>query len=113
MPIYYLTTIGAKSKTLHSVPVLFVPDGDDLILVGSNWGKTHHPGWVYNLRAYPIVQVRKGQMLKDYVATELCDGNREAYWEKAIKFYPPYVSYEQTSGRLLPVFLLEAKDVES
>ena len=109
MPVYYLTTIGAKSQTLRSVPVLCVPDRDRFILVGSNWGQSHNPSWVYNLRANPRAQLRKGQIQIEYVATELCDGNREAYWRKAIGFYPPYASYEQRSGRLLPIFLLEGE----
>jgi len=43
MPIIYLTTTGAKSGFPHSTPVLCIPDGDDLILVGSNWGNPKIP----------------------------------------------------------------------
>jgi F420H(2)-dependent quinone reductase len=107
MPIFYLTTTGAKTKTPHSIPVLSVPDGENLILVGSNWGNLKNPSWVYNLRAYPKAQVCKGKMKKDFTAHELHGDERAAYWQKAVTFYPPYTSYEQKSGRLLPVFLLK------
>jgi deazaflavin-dependent oxidoreductase (nitroreductase family) len=107
MPIIYLTTIGAKSGIPRSIPVLCIPDGDNLILVGSNWGNPKNPGWAYNLRVHSQTQVRKGKREISYSARELHGGERAAYWQKAVKFYPPYVSYEQHSGRSLPMFLLE------
>jgi len=109
MPICYLTTTGAKSKTLRSVPVLCIPDDKNLILVGSNWGKSQNPSWVYNLRAHPKVQVRKGKMEKDFIAHELYDDDQDAYWQKAIAFYPPYIKYEQRSKRTFPIFLLQSR----
>ncbi len=108
MPIIYLTTTGAKSGLLHSTPVLCIPDGENLILVGSNWGNPKNPSWAYNLRANPQTQVRKGKTVKDFSARELGGDERAAYWQKAVRFYPPYVSYEQRSNRSLPVFLLES-----
>ena len=109
MPICYLTTIGAKSQLQRSVPVLCIPNGNGLILVGSNWGKPQNPSWVYNLRANPRVKVRKGGLKKEFIAIELHNHDREAYWQKATAYYPPYNTYERRSGRLLPVFLLEVE----
>jgi deazaflavin-dependent oxidoreductase (nitroreductase family) len=113
LPIFYLTTIGAKSKKPRSTPVLCIPVGEVFILVGSNWGRPQHPSWVFNLRANPRAQIRKGHFQKTFIATEQHNPNREAYWQKAIKFYPPYAAYEQRSGRLLPVFLLEAETADN
>ena len=107
MPIIYLTTTGAKSGIARSSPVLCIPDGEKLILVGSNWGNTKNPNWAYNLRTHPQTQVRKGKIAKGFTARELHGDERAVYWQKAVRFYPPYVSYEQRSGRSLPVFLLE------
>ena len=107
MPIIYLTTTGAKSGIPRSSPVLCIPDGENLILVGSNWGNLKNPNWAYNLRTNPRTQVRKGKMVKGFRARELQGDERAAYWQKAVKFYPPYVSYEQHASRSLPIFLLE------
>lgn len=107
MPVIYLTTTGAKSGIARSNPVLCIPDGEKLILVGSNWGNLKNPGWAYNLRAHPHAQVRKGKIVKGYTVRELHGDERAACWQKAVTFYPPYVSYEQRSNRSLPVFLLE------
>jgi deazaflavin-dependent oxidoreductase (nitroreductase family) len=107
IPIYFLTTLGARSQLPRSRPVLCIPDGRNLILVGSNWGNPTNPGWVYNLRAHPRARVSKGKLKKAVTARELHGEERLAYWQKATAFYPPYLSYEQHSGRTLPIFLLE------
>jgi F420H(2)-dependent quinone reductase len=107
MPIIYLTTTGAKSGISHSTPLLCIPDGENLILVGSNWGNPKNPNWAYNLRAHPQTQVRRGKTAKDFSVRELHGEERAAYWQKAVRFYPPYVSYERRSNRTLPIFLLE------
>jgi deazaflavin-dependent oxidoreductase (nitroreductase family) len=107
MPVIYLTTVGAKTGISRSIPVLCIPDGDNLILLGSNWGNPKNPGWAYNLRAHPQALVRKGKTVKGFTARELYGNERATYWQKAIMFYPPYVSYEQHSERTLPMFLLE------
>jgi deazaflavin-dependent oxidoreductase (nitroreductase family) len=104
MPIIYLNTTGAESGVPRSIPVLCIPDGENLILVGSNWGNPKNPCWVYNLRMLPQTQVRKGKAVKSFCAHELSDEERAAAWLKAVRFYPPYVSYEQRSGRFLPIF---------
>jgi deazaflavin-dependent oxidoreductase (nitroreductase family) len=108
MPIYYLTSIGARSGLPRSIPVLCIPDGAGFILVGSNWGKSKNPGWVYNLRSHPKALLHRGRMKKYFIARELHGNERDAYWQKAVAFYPPYVSYERHASRLLPVFLLES-----
>ncbi len=107
MPIIYLTTIGAKSGIAYSIPVLSIIDGDNRILIGSNWGSTKNPNWIYNLRAHPQARVRKGKIIKDFLARELHGNERAVYWKKAVTFYPPYTAYEKHSGRSLPIFLLE------
>jgi len=107
MPIIYLITVGAKTGVPRPIPVLCIPDGDNLVLLGSNWGNPKNPGWSYNLRVHPQAQVRKGKTVKTFTARELHGDERAIYWQKAVMFYPPYVSYERHSGRSLPVFLLE------
>ena len=108
MPIYFLTTLGARSRQPRSQPVLCIPLDGQFILVGSNWGKSRNPAWVYNLRANPRGRLGKGKISRVVIARELHGDERRIYWKKATSFYPPYDSYEQRSGRTLPVFLLES-----
>jgi deazaflavin-dependent oxidoreductase (nitroreductase family) len=41
--VMLLTTTGAKTGQPRSLPLLYVTDGDRLILMASNYGKKSHP----------------------------------------------------------------------
>ena len=53
VPIMLLTTTGAKTGLPRTLPLLYVTDGDHLILIASNYGKTSHPAWYRNLAPTP------------------------------------------------------------
>lgn len=38
LPVVLLTTTGAKTGQQRTSPVLGVPEGDDLVVIASNWG---------------------------------------------------------------------------
>ena len=40
-------TIGAKSAQKREIVTLCMPDDEQLLLVGSNWGRDHPPGMVF------------------------------------------------------------------
>ncbi len=44
-PMIMLTTIGAKSGKPRTLPLIGIVDGDDVIMVASNWGRLYHPAW--------------------------------------------------------------------
>ncbi len=57
VPLIMLTTIGARSGEERTTPLVAIPSGDDLAVIGSNFGRLKQPGWVYNLRANPRATV--------------------------------------------------------
>ena len=59
-----LTTIGRRTGKPRTVPLLYVDDGEAMVVIGSNWGGPAHPTWVRNLLANPEarVQVRGRRM---------------------------------------------------
>ena len=52
-PIIQLTAIGAKTNRPRTVPLVGLPDEENIVLVASNFGRKHNPGWYYNLKAHP------------------------------------------------------------
>jgi hypothetical protein len=60
VPVLLLTTTGAKTGLPRTLPLLYLDDGDDIILIASNYGKTSHPAWYRNLVANPRVEVLAG-----------------------------------------------------
>ena len=108
LPVVVLTTTGAKSGKPRITPLAGFPDGENIILVASSLGNTHHPGWYYNLRANPEVQLKINGQSSNYVAQVVDRPEREGYWQLALSYYPGYHAYEQRcGGREIPIVLLE------
>ena len=57
IPLVVLRSTGAKSGIERDVVLGYFTDGDDVILIASNYGQTHHPSWYYNLLKNPHCQV--------------------------------------------------------
>ncbi len=108
-PFLVLYTVGAKTGQPRSTPLIYIPDGENLIVIASNGGNPRHPGWYYNLRARPETQVLLHGQQKTYIAREAQGAEREALWQKALTVYPGYNSYQQRAGRQIPVMVLTPK----
>lgn len=57
IPLVLLRTTGARSGAQRDVPLGYFTDGDDVILIASNYGQTTHPNWYYNLLKNPQCQL--------------------------------------------------------
>ena len=60
MPMVVLTTTGAKSGQRRETPLGYFTDGDDVIVIASNYGGQRHPGWYHNLVAHPECELHIG-----------------------------------------------------
>lgn len=102
-----LTSIGAKSGERRSQPMTMLEDGDDLIVIGSNYGRPHHPGWSANLLANPECEVVFRGSPRKCRATLITGAERETAWEKAVDFYNGYAAYkERCAPREIRLFRL-------
>ena len=89
IPVVMLTTTGRRSGRQIATPILAVPDGDALVLVGSNFGQAHHPAWVHNLRANAGAFV-DGRAV---TAEEAEGAERDRLLALAAEVYPGYPVY--------------------
>jgi deazaflavin-dependent oxidoreductase (nitroreductase family) len=88
-----LTTRGRRSGRKHTVPLLYVPDGENMIVIGSNWGGEHAPAWVANVLADAKPRVQAGRR-KTRVAAHLAQGDERARaWGLVTAQYPGYIEY--------------------
>lgn len=112
MPSLVLTVTGRKSGKLRSVPLLYVPYGEDFLVIGSNWGQATHPSWSANLLAHPDASVRvKSREIP--VRGRLVTGEeRERVWREVITTaWPAYETYAQRAGeRKIRVFALHPSE---
>ena len=109
VPVMLLTTTGAKTGQPRTLPLLYVTDRDELMLIASNYGRTGHPAWYRNLVANPKVEVLAGKRSGTYTATEITDSaERERCWALALDQYAGYGDYEVRAGdRTIPLVRLE------
>ena len=107
--VMLLTTTGAKSGLPRRLPLVYATEGDRLLLIASNYGRTTHPSWYRNLVANPKVEVLAGKRSGTYVASEITDpAERERAWNLALDQYAGYGDYESLAGdRTIPLVRLE------
>ncbi|MFU8850580.1 nitroreductase family deazaflavin-dependent oxidoreductase [Micromonospora sp. SL1-18] len=110
VPSLVLTTTGRRSGKPRSNPLLYVPDGDAYVVIGSNWGQRQQPSWSLNLLAQPAAEVDVGGR-RIPVRAELVDGDgREPLFDRLVAEWPAYRTYVARAGdrevgvfRLVPV----------
>lgn len=111
LPIIELTATGARTGQPRTMPLVSLPDGDRIILIASNFGKKHHPGWYYNLKAHPECIVRHAGHSRSYLAHEAQGAERERCFQLAISYYGGYEKYkERAAPRQIPVMVLALKE---
>jgi deazaflavin-dependent oxidoreductase (nitroreductase family) len=88
LPIVMLTTTGARTGELRTLPVLALPVDDHLILIASNYGRPSNPGWYYNLRAQPYVTIIWRGSSVPMHARELTGDERQRYLDLGFEAYP-------------------------
>jgi deazaflavin-dependent oxidoreductase (nitroreductase family) len=110
LPIVVVTNKGNKSGKVRKTPLMRVEHEGDYALVASKGGAPTHPVWYYNLLADPEVQIQDGAEPVDYAVREVSGEERQLWWERAVKAYPPYAEYQEKTSREIPVFVATRRD---
>ena len=106
-PLLILTSTGAKSGTQRENLIGYFDIDGKVYVVGSAAGRDASPGWVFNLRAQPAVQVEIGADPKrDVVARELPRDERDRVYAQIVERAPGFGEYEKRTDRVIPVFEL-------
>jgi deazaflavin-dependent oxidoreductase (nitroreductase family) len=105
-PVLLLTTVGRKTGKERSVPLLYLTDGDRLVVVGSVGGAARHPDWWLNLRANPEARVQVGRRTLQVRAELAGPEERRRLWPLLVAMYPPYDDYQKATSREIPVIIL-------
>ena len=106
VPSMVLTTTGRKSGEPRTCPLACMPDGDGWYVVGSNFGREHHPAWTGNLVADPRATVTYRGATVQVEATLLDDAAKAEVWPRLVALWPAYDTYVEVSGRNIRVFRL-------
>jgi deazaflavin-dependent oxidoreductase (nitroreductase family) len=88
-------------------PLLYLRDGDNLVLVASKGGAPKHPVWFLNLEANPDVEVEVGRTRERRRARSATPEERERLWSKVVEMYSSYADYQTKTAREIPLVILE------
>ena len=105
-PLLLLTTTGAKSGQHYTTPMMYIPNGDRLLVIASNIGAPKHPDWYHNLVAHPEVTVEVGTETYEATAIVTQGTEREQLWTWIIEKYPFFADHQTKTTRQIPVIAL-------
>ena len=108
-PVLLLTATGAKSGERRTTPVVYLKDGDRMVIFASKGGAPNNPGWYHNLRANPSATVEVGNEKVDVGAVVTEGEERERLFRRQAEIFPQFADYERKTTRQIPVVALERK----
>jgi deazaflavin-dependent oxidoreductase (nitroreductase family) len=107
VPICLLTTTGRKSGQPRTVPLCFLQDGPNVVLVASQGGLPTNPQWYGNIRANPAVEIEIGKKHAGYRARRANSAERTRLWPLLVELYADFDSYQSWTDRQIPVVICE------
>ncbi len=108
-PVCLVTTIGKRSGQPRTAALLYLVDGDDLVLVASKGGMSHSPAWYHNMMANPDVDVQIGSASRPMRARRASDAEKAALWPRLVAMYRDYDDYQRRTTRDIPVVILSPR----
>ena len=107
VPVLLLTTIGRKSGQPKTTPLLYLDDGERVVIVGSQGGMRKHPQWYLNLTHNPEVTVQVGSRVRNMRARVANSEEHAALWPRLVALYADFATYQAWTDRAIPVVILE------
>jgi deazaflavin-dependent oxidoreductase (nitroreductase family) len=106
-PVGLLATTGRKSGAPRTTPLIYLADGERIVLVASQGGLPRHPLWYENLVANPDVAFRTPRAERRYRARTASAAEKAALWPRLVAIYRDYDDYQKRTDREIPVVVLE------
>ena len=102
-----LTTTGAKSGQRRTTPLVYLPDGDRMIIFASKAGAPTNPDWYHNLVAHPQVTIEVGTETFEAASVVITGEERDRLYAQQAARNPGFAEYEKKTTRQIPVIALE------
>ena len=105
-PTMLLTVTGRRSGKAYTVPLIYIRDGERLVIAAAYAGSDTDPSWWRNLLAHPraVAQVNRDIFI---VEADLAKADeRPDLWRRLVEMYPYFTDYQQRTSRAIPVVVL-------
>lgn len=109
LPAALITTTGRRTGRERTTATLCLRDGDRIVLPASFGGRDHDPAWYLNIKDDPDVRVQFGSDERDMTARDATPEERNRYWPKLTRMYPPYRGYREATDRVIPLVICEPR----
>ena len=108
-PVVLITMKGARSGQERTVPLMYVPYKEGVIIVASQGGAPKSPVWDKNLVAHPDIEAQyMGKKMKLH-ARRASDAEKAEVWPICVEHYPPFEDYQKRTDRNIPVYICEPR----
>jgi deazaflavin-dependent oxidoreductase (nitroreductase family) len=108
-PMVLITTTGARTGKQRTNPLVYLPDGDRVVIFASKGGAPAHPDWYHNLVANPEVTVEVGTEKYRATAIVTADAERDRLYAEQARRMPTFADYQAKTKRVIPVIALARK----
>ncbi|MFF0543039.1 nitroreductase family deazaflavin-dependent oxidoreductase [Nocardia thailandica] len=102
-------TTGARSGRTITNPLVYLPDGDRIVLIASNGGADKHPAWYHNLVADPAITIELGEETYEGRAELVHGQERVELYDRMVALIPGFAEYRDKTSREIPVFAVYRK----
>ncbi len=107
VPVCLVTTTGRKSGEKRVVPLLYLMEGESVVVVASTGGLPKNPAWFWNIKSNPECEVQiMGRKWKAR-ARITDEAERAQLWPKLVDLYYDYDNYASWTDRVIPVVVLD------
>lgn len=104
-----LTTSGAKSGRRYTTPLMYLPDGDRMLVFASHGGAPTSPAWYHNMVASGGATVEVGSETFDVTAAVLSGDERDRLYAIQAGLYSAFADYQAKTSRRIPVVALRRR----
>ncbi|MGB6207449.1 nitroreductase family deazaflavin-dependent oxidoreductase [Mycobacterium sp.] len=109
VPTLLLEHRGRKSGKVFTIPLLYLADGPDLVVVASQGGLPNNPQWYRNLVAEPDVIAQVGSQRRPVHAVTADPQQRSRLWPRLVELYADFDTYQSWTEREIPVVILQPR----
>ncbi len=107
IPSAQVTVVGRRTGRARASTLQLIKDGEELLVVGSNWGSADEPAWVHNFAAASVVDVRRRGDRFQAAVRELTGDERDRAWTTIVAAWPNYeIAQSMAGGRTFRLFAL-------
>ncbi len=106
-PLLLLHSTGARSGEERINPMMYLADGDRLVVFASKGGAPTNPDWYHNLVANPDLEIEVGTERRKVRARVAEGEEHDLLYAEQARRYPQFAKYQEGTDRTIPVVILE------